>query len=200
MTRQYIAGNAGQIEADLEVITNATTGAVICHPHPLYGGSMEDAVVRCLQAGLSAAGVSTMRFNFRGVGASEGEHDRGRGEADDVITLAAWFAREFGLSRILLAGYSFGASVAWHASADAGAAGLLVVAPPLALMGDAPVPGMPTLVILGEQDQIVDSAGVQAHVKGQAHIRCEVLPGCDHFFMAGSDRITTLARDFASAL
>lgn len=82
-----VEGPAGQLEACFTQLSRAGDAGVICHPHPLYGGSMDDAIVCALETGMQNRGLSTVRFNFRGVGGSEGSHDRGVGEVDDVTAV-----------------------------------------------------------------------------------------------------------------
>jgi alpha/beta superfamily hydrolase len=112
-------------------------GVVICHPHPLYGGSMYNSVVDAIESGFSAKGLTTLRFNFRGVGGSAGEYDEGEGEVNDVMTAVAFLKRHIdGDAGIALAGYSFGAWMASRAAAriqDVGA--LFLVAYPFAFYG-----------------------------------------------------------------
>lgn len=197
MSRVLIPGNAGKIEAMVDVVEGATCGCVVCHPHPLYGGTMDDAVVALIAAGFHAAGVSTLRFNFRGVGESEGDHDRGNGETGDAITVCDWFKRERGYRKMYLAGYSFGAAVALRAAAMADCAAALLVAPPVQRIDDADFPAVPVTVILGADDPIVECNAVQAVFKARDNATVHVIPGEDHFFRSAQDEIVRLAQEFA---
>lgn len=109
----FLKGPAGRIEAMLWTV--ASTGerrvAVVCHPHPLFGGTMHNKVVFQVAKTLHGLGVPVLRFNFRGAGLSEGQHDKGRGETDDVRAALDYLAKEFPAQPILLAGFSFGAYV-----------------------------------------------------------------------------------------
>src|SRR5271169_6313902 len=116
--------------------------AVVCHPHPLYGGSMFNNVVEAMLAAMWQAGYATLRFNFRGVGASEGEHDGGPGEVDDAVAAMAFLLAQPGVRKedAVMAGYSFGAMAAVSAGFErAELARIVAVALPLA-MADARIP------------------------------------------------------------
>lgn len=107
----FITGPSGQLEALLNSgAENATHAAVVCHPHPLFGGTMHNKVVFHAMKALNSFGFPVLRFNFRGTGLSAGEHDQGRGEIDDVRTALVWLDREFHLP-LIFAGFSFGAAV-----------------------------------------------------------------------------------------
>ncbi len=112
----FLAGPAGRLEALLnEGQPNARYAAVVCHPHPLYGGTMHNKVVFHATKALNHFGFPVLRFNFRGAGLSEGAHDEGRGERDDVRTALDWLNAEFSLP-IIFAGFSFGAATGVRAS------------------------------------------------------------------------------------
>ncbi|HZP17777.1 MAG TPA: alpha/beta fold hydrolase [Terriglobales bacterium] len=112
----FLDGPAGRLEALLNSGTgNATHAALVCHPHPVYGGTMHNKVVFHAMKALNGFGFPVLRFNFRGTGLSQGEHDHGNGEADDVQTALDWLDREFRLP-IIFAGFSFGAVVGLHAA------------------------------------------------------------------------------------
>ena len=161
-------------------------GLVVCHPHPLYGGEMENpVVVRAVEVGWEQ-GLSTLRFNFRGVGRSEGTHAAGVGERDDaraaIMHLAAWLPAEAPLG---LAGYSFGASVAAAVPAtDPPVAALALIAPPLGMVDvAAPVaPGRPTLVVAGTRDQYCPVEALEAFARRIPGARSAIIEGADHFF------------------
>jgi hypothetical protein len=188
-TSLFVPGPAGRLEAAIdEPVMAARAIAVLCHPHPLYGGSLDDGVLATAAGALLAAGVSCLRFNFRGVGASDGEHDGGRGETDDALAALAYCAAQRPHLPRLLLGYSFGAMVAWRAAQPSGAADplerLLLVAP---VMGRAPLagvaPGCPVHVIAGSDDRFVNwqtlAAWADALATRPAIARID---GCDHFF------------------
>ena len=177
---------------------------VVCHPHPLYGGDRESSVVVALRDGALAAGLATLRFDFRGVGASGGAHDEGRGERDDArAALAAAAAQpEIDAGRVALAGYSFGGGVAAGVVADAIAAG--EAGPPaLALVASSLPPadevraGLvgyagPLLLACGERDSFASPEALAAlaaeRAPAGAVTETLVAPGADHFWL-GSERL-----------
>jgi uncharacterized protein len=177
--------------------------AVVCHPHPLYGGSMHNNVVDAILAAMWQAGFATLRFNFRGVGASEGEHDGGPGEVDDAVAAMAFLLSQTGVRKegAVMAGYSFGAMVAVSAGYErAEIARIVAVALPLG-MADARVPNgasKPVLLVSGDRNSYSPVAGLQAlasRIGGSA--RLEIIAGADHFFGA---REAELSRAIADAL
>lgn len=183
-----IPGPAGTLEALLEQPDTAAAGriAVICHPHPLHQGTMLNKVVHTIARAMLDLGVPALRFNFRGVGASEGRHADGSGEVDDALAACAWMRERFPGSELLLAGFSFGAMVACAAAVQARPAQLVTIAPPVErskrlLAGRHP--SVPWLVVQGEADGVVPSGEVAAWVAAlQPSPTLVVLPGVDHFF------------------
>lgn len=109
-----VKGPAGKLEVAVGTPIGIDRSAlgIICHPHPLHGGTMYNKVVTTLARTLQGLGLTTVRFNFRGVGKSQGEYDHGRGEIDDLLAVAAWLQKEMGHQEIWLAGFSFGAYIA----------------------------------------------------------------------------------------
>src|ERR1700687_900261 len=162
--------------------------AVVCHPHPMYGGSMYNNVVDAILAAMWQLGYSTLRFNFRGVGASEGEHDGGRGEADDAGAAIAYLLSQPGVRKdgAVMAGYSFGATVAVAAGHEhADVSRIIAVALPLS-MTEARVPdgaSKPLLLVSGDRDSYSPVAALttlQARIGKSAQL--EVIKDADHFF------------------
>ncbi len=177
--------------------------AVVCHPHPLYGGSMFNNVVDAILAAMWQAGFATLRFNFRGVGASEGEHDGGPGEVDDAVAAMAFLLSQPGVRKegAVMAGYSFGAMVAVSAGYErAEIARIVAVAIPLA-MADARIPEgacKPVLLVSGDRDSYSPVAGLRAlRSKIGDSGRLEIVSGTDHFF---GGREAELSRVIAAAL
>jgi len=185
-----LPGPAGKIEVAVGVPepADARAGiAVICHPHPLLGGggSMRNKVVTMLERSLRELGLSTVRFNFRGVGASDGSYDEGNGETDDLLAVAQWAQRAHPHAALWLAGFSFGSYVAARAAPHLTVRQMISVAPPIGRWDFAalPSPLCPWLVIQGEDDDVVDPEAVYAWVAAQPEPPTLTrMPGAGHFF------------------
>jgi hypothetical protein len=178
-------------------------GLVVCHPHPQYGGDMRNNVVHALCRAAVARGIAALRFNFRGVGASQGAYDRARGEADDARAALAFLREqpEIDAERVGLAGYSFGAVVA--AGLAVGQPGtdvqaLIAVSTPTSMVDLGPVYGTPpALFISGDRDEYSDPlrlAEIVAALGPQAEL--VVLPGVDHFWWGSDDRLMEAVSGF----
>ncbi len=184
-TSLVIDGPAGSIEALLEDPgADGRHFAVVCHPHPLHGGTMHNKVVHTLARALQEQGMPTLRFNYRGVGASAGAYDDGRGETEDALAVIAWGRRRWPGAQLVLAGFSFGAAVALRAALAAGAAQLITVAPAITHPGAAPLrPACPWLLVAGDADDLVDFGQLRAWAAAfQPPPTLRVLAGGDHFF------------------
>jgi len=181
----FIAGPVGRLEAIVGCPSAALSAvAVICHPHPLHGGTMQNKVVHTLARTLTSLGVACLRFNFRGVGKSDGEFANGVGEADDCIAAAGWLvAREPGVP-LWLAGFSFGGGVALRAAQCLTPERLILIAPSVSLHGfDELTTNRPTLVIQGEADEVVSPEAVRAWIQRRApQAEYRSLAGVGHFF------------------
>lgn len=186
---QLIPGPAGVLEAIWKPsAVNVDEAAVICHPHPLQGGTMGNKVVTTLARAWREAGAGTLRFNFRGTGASEGQHGDGVGEIDDLLAVLQWLHKEKAINRVSLAGFSFGAWVAAAAAARLPEGvvlrRLVLVAPPVHYPGFTRIETpAETLVFQGTLDDVVDSAEVFAWVRGrQRPPKLVSFAGAGHFF------------------
>ncbi len=182
-----IPGPAGVIEGLLEApdAAQGTRYAVVCHPHPLHGGTMQNKVAHTLARALVDCGMPTLRFNFRGVGASAGLHDDGRGEIDDALAVVAHGAARFPGARPWLAGFSFGAVIALHAAVACAAERRFTGAPPVARLRavTAPLPTCPWLLLQGDQDEVIDAQDVVDWGQAQRpQPDIVVLEGAGHFF------------------
>ena len=189
--RCLIPGPAGVLEAQLDAAAlevcpgRKAPVAVVCHPHPLHGGTLTNKVAHMVAKAFTEMGVATLRFNFRGVGESSGTYDQGVGEVDDLRAAVDWLRARHPQAPLWLAGFSFGAFVALRGQALAQAARLLLVAPPVAMF-DFPAQSevrIPWLLIQGSEDEIVDpdkvSAWAQQQVLAPVLYRME---GAGHFF------------------
>jgi uncharacterized protein len=187
---ELIAGPAGPLEALIEEPAAGRApprlAAVVCHPHPLYGGTLHNKVVYTLARELGAGGAgATVRFNFRGVGASAGSHDGGAGETADALAVAGWARARWPGAPLVLAGFSFGAAIAIRAAAAAQPQWLVCVAPAVDRvdLGGLALPHCDWLIVQGEADDVVEPAAVQAWAARSApQARVRLLAGVGHFF------------------
>lgn len=193
--RVLVSGPVGQIEVALSVPSGAASGfAIVCHPHPLMGGTMDNKVVTTLARVCRDAGLIAIRFNFRGVAASAGSFDQGIGEQSDVLALAQWAQTQFALPWRVLAGFSFGSYVSAQVLAGLAANGLLydmaaqpalwLVAPPVtrfALSAQSLPAG--TRVIYGDADEVVDPTAIADWLAAaSSDVQITVVPDAGHFF------------------
>lgn len=158
---------------------------IVCHPHPLHGGTMHNKVVTMVSRSLVELGLSTVRFNFRGVGASEGDYDDGKGETDDLLAIAAWLRRERPDDALWLAGFSFGSYVALRAASELAPQQLIQIAPPVGRweFETITLPDCPWLIVQGEADEVVDPAAVFAWVAALTKpVQLVRMPETSHFF------------------
>lgn len=183
--KRLIAGPAGAIECAIDVpgADAPVRGvAVLCHPHPLHGGTLDNKVVQTLARAFVQLGYRAVRFNFRGIGGSAGAWDEGRGEVDDALAVIAAL-REPGLP-LALGGFSFGAYVATQAAArlpaDARAERLALVGPAVVNFPAAPV-SQDSIVIHGEADEVVPLSAVLDWARPQV-LPVTVVPATGHFF------------------
>jgi alpha/beta superfamily hydrolase len=164
----------------------AERAVVVAHPHPLYGGDMHNSVVASVADSFANKGFATLRFNFRGTGASEGDFDDGLGEQRDLAAALGWVAQRIATPPCV-AGYSFGAWVAAGAAAAGylGSAPLYLVSPPVALLSFATISASPSLaaVVAGDRDDFAPLPQVKGLLeRWQAAGHLEVIEGCDHFY------------------
>jgi len=178
-------------------------GAVLTHPHPLYGGDMHNDVVKALAAVYARAGFTTLRFNFRGTGGSEGAYENGEGETEDVRHAVALLAAS-GSSEIHLAGYSFGAWVnARVLDRIPEVRDMVMVSPPVDLMdfsflGLSPRIG---LVVTGTRDEIAGASHVEALLpRWNPKAAFRVIPGADHFYHGYTDALQAVLEEHLAAL
>ena len=178
--RARVAGPAGELECAIDAPAGAALGvAVLCHPHPLHGGTMDNKVVQTLARAFVALGWRAVRFNFRGIGQSAGAWDHGQGEIDDALAVVQ-AQREAGLP-LVLGGFSFGGYVAANAAQRAGDVQRLVLVAPAVVNFNVPAVPADTLVLHGEADDVVPLAAVFDWARPQS-LPVTVVPGAGHFF------------------
>jgi alpha/beta superfamily hydrolase len=181
------------LEAQVASAPAVPAGAVACHPHPLYGGDMDNPVVVRAVEVCSALGFATLRFNFRGVGASTGVHDGGVGEERDVEAALAYLRDLIGpAGPLVLIGYSFGATVSARLAAHRGAgptlAGLALIAPPLAMVGEEPFVALDRfpaslLIVAGSRDEYCPIDSLEHLTRRLPDAAVSVIDGANHFFL-----------------
>ena len=203
-----LPGPAGQLEALLNVgESDATHAALVCHPHPLYGGTMHNKVVyHCMKA-LTKFGFHVLRFNFRGAGLSEGKHDEGDGERDDVKAAVDFLAREFGLP-IIFAGFSFGAATGLKAlCADKRVVGMISLGTPVAAEGRHYKYEFlrecvkPKLFVSGANDQFSPRPALeQVFAKAAEPKKLVIIEDTEHFFVGKLDRMQAAVEAWISSL
>jgi len=192
----FLEGAAGRLEALLNAgSSRATHAAVVCHPHPLFGGTLHNKVVFHTMKALNSFGFPVLRFNFRGTGLSEGQHDHGKGEVDDVRTALDWLDAEFHLP-LIFAGFSFGAAVGLRAACadERVRAAVGVGVPVVPVAADSEEPRVYTydfvqdcakakLFVSGARDQFGPRAKLEALVASVPEPKkLVVIEGGDHFF------------------
>ncbi len=181
-----IAGPAGRLEALVEEpAAPVRLAAVVCHPHPLFGGTLHNKVVHTVARALRAGGAASVRFNFRGVGASEGAHDAGAGETEDALAAVRWARERWPGLGLVLAGFSFGAVIAIRAATTVRPAWLISVAPAVDRLDvdNAALPDCPWLIVQGEADEVVAPDAVRIwQARWAPRARLRMLAGVGHFF------------------
>lgn len=199
-----LAGPAGRLEALLNTGSpDAAYSALVCHPHPMGGGTMHNKVVYHVMKALHGLGLPVLRFNFRGTGRSEGAHDDGQGEQDDVRAALDWLDREF-QRPILFAGFSFGANVGMRACCgDPRVRGLIALGLPVLAEGRSytydylPACRQPKLFISGERDQYGPVKAVEGVVATASEPKQLVwIADADHFFVGKLDQVQAAIVDW----
>ena len=204
----FLDGTAGRLEALLNLgAPDASYSAVVCHPHPLHGGTMHNKVVYHAAKALSSFGFPVLRFNFRGTGLSEGTHEEGRGEVDDVISAVDFLWNEYPQRPILFAGFSFGAATGLRACCpDPRIAGLISLGTPVAAEGRIYIYDFlqacvkPKLFVSGT----VDPFGPVDHLKRLVELaaapkRLVLIDGAEHFFVGKLAAMQSAIREWVEA-
>jgi len=186
-----LRGAAGNIEAKLhlpivDTATNTAKAIVICcHPHPQFGGTMTNKIVHTMAKTFCKMGVPAIRFNFRGIGKSEGKYDNGIGESEDLLILCELVRNSWPNQQLWLAGFSFGSWISAGCAVASGAQQLLSVAPPVQYfdISDFQEPTCPWLVLMGEEDDVVDPKSVFDWIDSKANPPELIkFPETGHFF------------------
>ena len=182
----WIEGPVGKLEAALRTATSPRAAVVLAHPHPLYGGTLHNPVIFHADRELNRAGLTTLRFNFRGVEGSDGFHDEGRGEIGDVAAAAGWVAALAPSVPLILVGYSFGSRCAIaHATADRSVAGVVAIGLPVRIWAfeDLALLGRPLSVVHGTKDEFGSITEVKAVIERAVPAgRIYEVDGASHLF------------------
>ena len=178
-----------------------TVGVVLCHPHPLFGGSMQVGIIGPLFDAFMDAGTAVLRFNFRGVDGSEGVHDHGNAERLDVVAAIDALVDAIGPDvPVVLVGWSFGGNMALSVD-DTRVAAWLAFAPTLDGVGPTVASdARPKRLVLAQHDEYRDPAEVSAEVASWTNTEVDVIGGASHFFVGRYDRVVTSALDFVATV
>lgn len=188
-----IPGPAGTLEVVAHIPDVAPRAiAVIAHPLPTMGGTMENKIVTTLTKTFAELGFAALRFNFRGVGASSGEFDEGNGEVEDALTVTRYALKEYGDLPLILSGFSFGGYVQARAAQQLPPRQLVLIAPAVTRYPMPPVPHN-TLLVHGELDEVVSLADVMQWARPQ-RLPIVLLPGAVHFFHGRLDQLKEIVR------
>ncbi len=183
--KMMLPGPSGQLEALYHRGESAKPAIVVCHPHPVYGGTMRNKVVYRMARAFEELGYSVLRFNFRGVEQSQGSWDEGDGEADDVTAMIDWLEEKHPDSPLYLAGFSFGCFAGLKAaSRDSRIEKMVAVAPAVNLWSFNFMTGdsRPLLVIQGTSDEIVPFEAVKQWAEQQGNVQFLSIESAGHFF------------------
>jgi alpha/beta superfamily hydrolase len=198
-----LAGPAGSLETRLEFPADVSAEfpvfGVACHPHPLFGGTMDNKVTHTIARAMMECGAPAFRFNFRGVGKSGADFDEGRGECDDLVAVVAEGRRRFPNAALWLGGFSFGAFVALRAAERVEPVKLIAVAPPVERfdLGEVVHPDCDWMLAQGDADDVVPPQAVLDWAAAQPRKpRLHVLAGAGHFFHGKLHELKPLVIDF----
>lgn len=205
-----LEGIVGNIEAVFLKPDNMRSDvvAVVCHPHPLHGGTMNNKVVTTVARALKELNIGSLRFNFRGVGRSAGTFDHGIGETADLLLLLNWLQKASDHAAIILTGFSFGSFVAYRASSQFPIRYLVCIAPAVNHVDYTVLaePSCPWLIVQGEEDEVVPAEQVFAWVKTlKTKPQLIRMPGVSHFFHGSLVQLrqqlsTVLSQDLSSII
>jgi alpha/beta superfamily hydrolase len=189
-----------ELEGRFEALEAPRGGLVVCHPHPLYGGDMDNPIVGLVARVGSGIGLTTLRFNFRGVGRSTGNHDQGEGEQDDLRAAVRMLrSRLPDRCPLGVAGYSFGSWIAARVARSAASiAALCLIAPPLRMLDFGPLDGagMDVLLVSGTRDPYCPTRDLETFAERLPAVHVERIDGADHFFLDTLGPLGGLVRDW----
>lgn len=201
--RLSLVGRGIQLEGHLGAPETPARGAVVCHPHPQYGGSMDNSVVVEVAAALRAAGLATLRFNFRGVGRSEGQPSGGVDEVHDVEAAVTDLVARFPGISVTLVGYSFGAAMALQAGSHGlpAVSAIVGIAPPVSLfdMSFLRECELPVCFVAGDRDAFCERTALEALAAAVPRASVVWIADADHFFAGSEGRVAEPVRRFALA-
>lgn len=197
----FIEGPAGQLEAILKEPAGAVThAAVVCHPHPLFGGTMHNKVVFRIARAFQNSGFAVLRFNFRGAGRSQGAHDQGRGEKGDLLAALQFIEQKYPGAEVWLSGFSFGAAVMLGVACEDGRVRALVAAGVPVTKYDFThlvTCAKPKLFIQGSLDEFGTVADLERFVaRLDEPKQLNVVEGADHFFEGRLDQLSQIISDY----
>lgn len=197
----FIDGPAGRIEAILkEPTAPAARAAVVCHPHPLYGGTMHNKVVYRIAKAFEKAGFAVLRFNFRGAGRSEGKHDYGRGEQEDLRAAIDFMEEKYPNAEVWIAGFSFGSAVMLRAACgDASVRAIVAAGAPVSKYDFAHIVecSVPKLFVQGSLDEFGSPADLRRFVERLSEPKeLKIIEGADHFFEGRLDELEQTVSGF----
>lgn len=196
-------GRAGRLEAIYRELQDPAGIAVVCHPHPLGGGTLHNKVVFRAARGLEAANVATLRFNFRGVGASGGKHDEGQGELDDVNVAIDWAKKKHPGKKLIVGGFSFGAWVASRAACELpDVDAVFLIGTPVNKYDFSYLRHCekPMLFLHGTQDEHGDVGKLEKLVPHVRNAESIIITGADHFFTKQLEPLEETMRGWAEEL
>jgi uncharacterized protein len=197
----FFEGPAGRIEAILkEPSTTVTRAAVVCHPHPLFGGTMHNKVVFRIARAFQGAGFAVLRFNFRGAGHSQGKHDQGRGEQDDLRAAIKFMGEKYANAEVWLAGFSFGSAVMLRAACgDPSIRALVAAGAPVSKYDLSYVVtcDKPKLFVQGGLDEFGSPEDLERFAARLSEPKMlKVIEGADHFFNGHLEELEKAVSDF----
>jgi uncharacterized protein len=198
-----VYSSAGRLEALYRELQDPAAAAVVCHPHPLGGGTLHNKVVFRAARGLEHANVATLRFNFRGVGASQGKHEEGEGEQADVVAAIDWMLKKHPGKKLIAGGFSFGSWVATRVACEMPeVAAVFLIGTPVNTydFGYLRHCEKPMLFLHGTQDEHGDVAKLEQLVQGIRNAESVIVTGADHFFTKQIEVVEETMRSWAEEL